>query len=340
MRDILNATTLRQLTFLEYLVSQEQWVTVDKVAEAIHCSARSLHSDIQVINQLYGPFRIEVSIKRGISLSYPPKYGIDFIYATVLETSPEFGLLEWLFWHESCQLDDLCRALFSSESTIKRMIRRINQVLLLRGLQISGPPYNMIGSEQSLRRFYSLYFSERYLGEVPLMTAEKRAVLNELIQMVTGILDVDCSTVNLNRVEVLISLIRYRNGYFTETECLSRANQERLKQLINEVMSSQGLVEHFQHQFQFEVTDGVLREVLMDYFNREYATSPTHLLTTLLKNPKVKAQVARMADFLVQLANQLAIELRDYQRLLVEFYNVMRGATSVSYILFDKNNNF
>lgn len=97
MKHLLNSTDLRRLEFLKLLFDTDEWLTLNELATQLNCSAKSLRNDLRAINEIFAPFSISTSVKRGLQLSYPENFTFDYIYSVILSNSLEFNFLELIF---------------------------------------------------------------------------------------------------------------------------------------------------------------------------------------------------------------------------------------------------
>ena len=70
MKQLLNSSTYRRIQFVEFLDQLPSWCDVKEAARKIDCSAKTLLSDIDYINEFWGDYiYIEYSKFQGVRLN-------------------------------------------------------------------------------------------------------------------------------------------------------------------------------------------------------------------------------------------------------------------------------
>ncbi|WP_314060916.1 helix-turn-helix domain-containing protein [uncultured Vagococcus sp.] len=182
MKRLLSKENWRALLLIEQLYEKE-WVVSDRLMGVIKCSERTLRSDVQRINQLIEPATIETSLKTGLRLRIPTSHSMKHIYAILLRESPNFLILETLFFSDFDSLVDLAREVYQSLASLNRSISQINQITSEMDFRITTkPPIRIAGNEREILAFFRSYFFERYEGEFPFNQEKFQEVLAVLNQ--------------------------------------------------------------------------------------------------------------------------------------------------------------
>ncbi|MCU5527523.1 helix-turn-helix domain-containing protein [Bacillus cereus] len=214
MRSLLNNNLRRQLQFLELLYEQDGWHTLGVCSQRLNCSERILREDIKLINQEFQPFQIDTSIK-GIMLTYPSQYSIDFIYQKVLSVSPEFSFIERIFFDERYDIETIAEQLFLSVSTLRRIITKWNVYLAQYEIYISTNPCKIMGNEQNIRSIMVHYFYEKYGVTHTPFEDNQIQVLDQLFLYVTQTNQIQLNFPDLIRIRywTMVNVIRLQHQH-------------------------------------------------------------------------------------------------------------------------------
>lgn len=231
MKKILGTSDLRNLLFLEYLYVQDDWVTLNIVAESLECSSKSLRKDIPYLNEKYKPFKIETSVKKGIRLSIPPKLSIDYIYSITLKNSLEYKFLELIFFSENLSRIDLEVELYISSSTVTRILNNCSKNLNKFDINITSSPYSLTGNEKNIQQFFFYYFSEKYLSYEYPFNQNSPDIFKELISIINPNYEYSLENTKINLIS-MITIIRFTNGH-TLVKNIGNHQNEFLNKLLN-----------------------------------------------------------------------------------------------------------
>lgn len=167
MKRLLGKQGLRMLKMVSYLYRKE-WVTLEKVSEAIGYSERTLREDIKYLNSIMAPIEIIASTKLGVKLRIPQGYSLKYIHSLLLSDSLQFNLLEAIFLHDYADVAELADALYSSPTVISKAINQINQIIKSHHLEITISPLAISGNEQWVTAYFRSYFLAKYDSQIPL----------------------------------------------------------------------------------------------------------------------------------------------------------------------------
>lgn len=344
MRHLLNSSSQRQLSFMELLFENNQWTTVDATARILNCSSRSLRSDIQAINQRFPPFNITVSIKKGIRLTWPKNFSIDYIYAIFLKESIEFRLLCTLLLDETLSIDALADHLYLSESTIKRMILRINTHLDSKGIKIIGQPYQIVGDELAIRFFCFLYMKEHYTNLTDIIPS---TTLKSFAKVILAFTEHQHLTLNSFELEVAsiylaISFSRYLNGHQQPPVPISSPKAQWLTVTIScFAEEKKAVLREFEQIEGRPLSVDFLFDILAFIDSRQYAYSQPYLFEHLAQDsPQIKETLTLLEELLTTISNNLNIQLDNPKELILKIFNLNRLASGSHYLLNNSKKRF
>lgn len=339
MRRILAPARQRQLLFIETLIAKDDWITLSAISEIIDCSERILKNDISDINLLFAPFTIDTSRKNGIRIEYPINYSIDYIYTVFLHESIEFKLLEMLFSARDVSEADIYEALYISDSTLKRMINRINLILKEHHICITTKPYNLTGNELAIRNFITHYYSEKYpRGNLP-YTTEQLTFITTIFRRFAKKIDITLNYPDVNqlRAATLSNIIRLQQGY----KMPSITATPSFEWVINSLLEKPDIVHRFLHLFGIVLTPDSVREILFVFSKPDFVFNATHLKQKALAQPDtIGVTVSHIESFLTGLSNDIQIPIDDIEQLTFEIFNITVWSSGLNYILFDKKKAF
>ena len=161
MEELLESSLLKHYDIISFLLDKD-WMTINRVAEETRIPARTIRQNIGTINQYIAPAKIESSQRYGIRLTYDSAHNPLYIYSAIYRQSTRFLILEQIFLQHFLSIAQFSEALYISESTLKRHIQVLNQILPHYGFHIDTQSLDIIGDEKKIHFFYYTYFLERY----------------------------------------------------------------------------------------------------------------------------------------------------------------------------------
>lgn len=216
MRRILSNQKLRRLSIVELLSNATGSMSYSQIATLMDSSERTIHDDIDVINQSATLFSI-TSTSKSVQIHYNTNQNIQTVYQHVLSDTAAFNIIEAIFSQGSVSLTYLTDTLDLSRSTLYRLIGKINPILLDRfNIEISFNPFAFVGSEVDIRYFLTQFVSERYLGEtIPISLVDTDLLEKVMIEISTHINAVmNYTTLRIIKNTIIVNAIRLQQGYF------------------------------------------------------------------------------------------------------------------------------
>ncbi|WP_154065040.1 helix-turn-helix domain-containing protein, partial [Enterococcus durans] len=160
MFDILSNKLKRQLHLLELLFEKENYRFQD-IEKKLACSAKTVRNDLNDIISYAKEIHIQMDRDIGVTVTIAPHITEDYIYRTILKESIEFRFLEAILLNHYGSYLELCEELFISESTLRRIVKKINQVLKKHQLTIRGL-IKIIGKKETITQLMACLFQEKY----------------------------------------------------------------------------------------------------------------------------------------------------------------------------------
>ncbi|KXY38627.1 hypothetical protein AT268_15020 [Bacillus cereus] len=336
MRSLLNNNLRRQLQFLELLYEQDGWHTLGVSAQTLNCSERILRDDIKFINQEFQPFQIETSIK-GIMLTYPSQYSIDFIYQKVLSISPEFSFIERIFFDERDHIETIAEELFLSTSTLRRIVTKLNVYLEQYEIHIQTNPCKIIGNEQHIRSIMVQFFYEKYGVTHTPFPNNQLQVLDQLFLYVTKKNQIQLNFPDLIRIRywTMVNVIRLQHRH------MKTISEDFSNPLDVSVFENSPFCQLFQDTFSLDFNHETVYQLFSVFFNHQYAFTYEQLeMMVQQKSNDAWKIVPKISNLLHRLSDKLQVPLQNKQKIILELYNLQTMNYGRSFILHNKRRFF
>lgn len=125
-RAVLGTSNKRRLALVEKLYYHRSgWSSIQLISE-LNCSLPILLNDIELINEEYPRFQI-TKIKGLYQLIVDKKVSLGNLYANILNTSPEFQIIEELLYEECENITALAKKLYLSSSNTQRYLKKLRR---------------------------------------------------------------------------------------------------------------------------------------------------------------------------------------------------------------------
>lgn len=166
MRKLLDASAQRMIKILETFVIHNGWITFSELSSIIGASERTIAYDISNLQKRWGEsLNIEVSRKNGVIIHNRNSASIGRVFTDLFNDSTALLWIKELLFQPNMPIEFYENKLFSSRSTLMRLMTKINHFLLDRGMsvQCNNNRYQLIGkNEHSLRIFSAGFLLELY----------------------------------------------------------------------------------------------------------------------------------------------------------------------------------
>ena len=166
MRKLLDVSSQRLISILEILLENDGWTTFASLGSAIETSERTVAKDIAMLRERWGHhLNIEVSKKNGVRLINQNISSTGAVFTDIFNDSLSLQWIRELLFHPSMSMEFYESQLFTSRSTLLRILPKINRYLSGKGMKIicENNRYDFIGDdEQYLRDFSANFLLELY----------------------------------------------------------------------------------------------------------------------------------------------------------------------------------
>ena len=334
MRNILSKRDLRHLNLIEILNMKRELTPLRELNEILSVPIRTIHSDIQEINSYIHPLVIR-SCPTGVRLVIPENYSLAYIYKLIFENSQEFRLIEYIFVNEKKSLEQVSSALFISESTTKRIIKKLNTIFSEHNFKISTSPMAIIGDEKKITQFLSSYFQEKYT-KPDFIEQEERTLIHEIIK---DLFDDTGKELHFNKLKkytiwIYIGIIRMKHNH--------QVHLDNNRVIDIPIIHNKVFCARFYRQFGFELTLNTFTQLIyarttekyiVDYFELEVRSKIDSNLADLKENVETKIK-----DLISQ--TSLKINKASKESVILDVINLTRIRDYYIFILFDRREYF
>lgn len=219
LRQMLSDTTLRKLQLIEYLDLKTDPIADNQIADDLAISHRTLTHDIQQINTEYDFLHIS-NTHWGVYLEYSKGANLRSIYRYLLKNEPGFRLLDWIFRHTVPTVEKAAEDLYTSKSTIYRLVNKLNLHLEQYHIQIKYPDLIFEGNEVDIRFFFAQFYSEiSEYNEWPFKSIDIDAIKELIISAYSyAEYQLNYPTIRFLLFSVSVNMVRLRQGHHISTE--------------------------------------------------------------------------------------------------------------------------
>lgn len=235
MRRLLKNTTQRRLAIIGVLRDLIGWQNPEMVADLLDCSMKTILSDVEAINDLWGEHvGVEYSRTNGLRLNDALHNKTRQLARNLMDESEAFMFLERLFFQPNEDMDYWINDLYISEATFYRMIKQLDKVLKEKGLVLERRPFRITAkNERWVRVFYVQLFLEKYgLNEWPFELERERMI--DFIKSADQSFDIAYNDRDILESSYLLAIIiiRTSQGFLlTENEKFD-LNQNLIDQIL------------------------------------------------------------------------------------------------------------
>lgn len=304
-RAVLGTSNKRRLALLERLYYRRDGWSSDQLLSELNCSLPILLNDIELINDEYPSFQI-TKTKGLYRLDVGKRVSLGNLYANILNTSPEFQIVEELLYEECENITVLAKKLYLSSSNTQRYLKKIEKTLSQAGMELCYRPLRVEGDEGEIRNFYYRFYSEKqkaFESTMPKLPSKHYHIIEQYVQEFVRVNQIHEKYVFQKRLiyNFYVSIWRIKNGHDYPKEELRTEGlflpmdieYKKLRQAVREGVD-------------LELTPEMVRDGLWLIFSDSIVFSYQHRELAMTDN-----------------ANYQQLFMRHYE--LVEEYNEMLG---------------
>lgn len=160
-RLLIDSGKKRQIDILTILMDSEIPVSLASLSEECHVTIKTIQKDTQLLIELF-PHQLFyennfLSLKQNPDMLLLTKY-----IRSMIRNSPLFAILEAIFNGKYITISGLLEEWYVSESTLRKYIAQLKEVLDGYDIELNTNPLFLIGNEVNIRYFYFHFFDYHY----------------------------------------------------------------------------------------------------------------------------------------------------------------------------------
>ncbi|EOI06820.1 hypothetical protein UAY_00162 [Enterococcus moraviensis ATCC BAA-383] len=338
MKEILSSRSKRQLELME-LLADNDWVTFTTASKSLSVPVKTLKSDIIELGALLAPATIESSKKYGIRLASNFGFCKTSIYQKFIKNSVEFQLIEKIFLHNFATVIELANDLYTSVSTIKRIVIRVNQLLQIEGFTINLKKMQLIGDPRSICNFMQHYFYEKYGLAEKLLTPSQLTSLDKVaFEMVKQALPTKAS---YNLDFSLLNQLRFYT--YTVIILLKHNGENQLHDLPNKdfaILNDTYACDEFYAQFHLPLSTTHLNSFFYLFFSNQYIDSLETVRRQAMQDHNVFLKHQKIENLLQEIEKKMDCKCDNFEEIFMRLYNLDCQIHGRTFILHNKNKEF
>lgn len=337
MKEILSSRSKRQLELVE-LLADNDWVSFNAASESLNVPVKTLKSDIIELESLLVPATIESSKKYGIRFATNFGFCKTSIYQKFIKNSVEFQLIEKIFLHNFSTIIDLADDLYTSVSTIKRIVLRVNQLLQIEGFTINLKKMQLVGDPHSICNFMQHYFYEKYGVAESLLTPAQLTILDQV-----GLQIIKQAIPNKSH-ELDFSLLNQLRFYtYTVINLLKHNSENQLHNLPEKefpILNDTYACDEFYSQFHLPLSQANLNNFFYLIFSDQYVDSLCTLRELIKVDRNALLKYQKIENLLQEIEKKMDCNCDNFDDILMRLYNLDCLNHGRTYILHNKNKEF
>lgn len=341
MKSLLSNAEQRRLKLIETLYFFGNYEKKEKLLDILDCKETILRSDIEYVNNLYGDYMELQQMANFVMLNFKENISIDMLYSHILANSPIFSMVECILFHDINSIDDLANYLYTSPSTVYRMVDKFNiEASDKYDIYIDTKNMSFVGKEHDIRCFYVQFLTEKYsYANWPFQY--DRDALYQLLKNVFDILhfDVNYATFEMAVVIAAVNIQRYKMGHKVEKFELNHlcekdlADMERLISLHKDVAGPLSKLD-------LDSSDECIYNIFYPIMLSDYVYDFYYYVTKLDYNPNVSKSMRLVGSYVYKFVKENGIQNPDVYDFIVTFHNAALLSNLLvhsNHILYDRN---
>lgn len=342
MFNFLNKSEKRRLDLVGILAYKNEWVSLGNLAKQLNCSDRVLKDDISYLKSHFSDFTIQTSTQ-GVKLYFEYDKGLKSFYQEVLSQSMPYQLLEIIFFNETLSLTELSERLFTSSSTLYRMIDKINQHMsnIEFDFQIQTNPCRIIGDEKGIRYYYYQYFFEKYSRiEWPFETIPEKP-FNELLMFFIDFTQMKTESAHFNiyKLTSAVNFVRFKNRHFIDMTD-SRINFDEIMPNPEALADD---IQFLENTLNIQFNNQFIHQLFSPYVQEGFSLNVERLFEKAKNDPKKKNELTFLSQTLDELSKTHNIALPNKEHVIWSLDNTAHleyQEPQSGYILYNRNKLF
>ncbi|QWI72968.1 helix-turn-helix domain-containing protein (plasmid) [Bacillus mycoides] len=153
----------RKIQILDIIASENRWFTTEELSERLHCSEKTVRTDIKIIaNTLPEGWEVRTAKGRGIFLHKSDIMSISTLHSIFKRTTISSQIIQIFFNKQIQTIPELSDILFMHPSSLYKILNGIRENIRKFNLTIERSPLRITGCELQVRLFYYDFFFQIY----------------------------------------------------------------------------------------------------------------------------------------------------------------------------------
>ena len=285
MIELLDSNAQRMSNIVKKLGEDREWNKTAELAVLLNVSQRTVSNDLKMIKERWGTLlNFESSLKDGVRINNYSIISQETIIKALISESTAINLIELIFNQPYNNLDYYAEEIFTSRSTLLRVIPKINSFFRNLNFQIISDHsgyYFIADNEIHLRKFFARFFTELYDTDI---TRFKNELNFEFVtQFVQKIISNNKFAINdvaysLFSFIVIVTLTRENQGFTYHIDPKRnriKITESTLQSFLHDfpyitadsIRSLEFGIMEYRHSTHSEMQDKVLSHAILTYFN-------------------------------------------------------------------------
>ena len=333
MRRLLEQTLLRQLEILEMLYTFGA-MKIDTIAERMQLSGKTVAKDLIEVRAFIEPVEIVNNSQGLYSLYIPESCSIDYLYATFLFQSTRITLLETLFFDENLSYRELSEKLFLSESTLKRTIASINDVLSEYKIQVATRPFHLTGYEPAIENLFIILFTEKYCVPSKVFPVGKQEVAEQMLRFWMSQNHIELNYPDLNKITLWLLVALHR----TRAQESEDANPRVVTGAEHDDLFNHEIQSAFHINYKTAPDKEKLWGAIRQIFKSGYVLQYEFLEKACEDFPPNRQILACVRNILHDISSDLGVQIQNDEKLITDLFNLINLAQHLKLSQFILNN--
>ncbi len=332
MKKLLSTKDLRVLTILETL--NEENISFEEMLKRLNITSKTLRLDIECINIDFNPIQIKESVDKFLYLSIPISHSFSWIYPICLKMSNEFQFLEVLFLEEGIDFFTLMERLFISESSLRRLIQRINYLLTDENIHIETNPLKISGNETSIRNFFIHYFMEKCPDGLYSFGKDKWNSVSKLLDQYLSTNYPNITYTDLEKIRILLIVSLIRESYGNKQNASAHSSKELVLNIEESVK------EEIFHSFNIHLTKDYIINLFPHFFSSNFSLNEQEFFINAEINEEVRLVKLLFENMINEISKEIDLPIPNLNKLLMDLCNAFFLDYGKPYILYDLHGKF
>ncbi|MFM1538645.1 helix-turn-helix domain-containing protein [Helcococcus bovis] len=318
---LFNKKTCRHIDIINFLHANQDTISIAKLRDILNVKESVLKSDIEYLNANYSDIlRIKTTSSSTMSIHYINNSSIESFFRNIINNSAILNMVKSIFFNNFNSVDDLASALFTSPSTIYRMINKFNISSINKyNFKIDKKSLTFSGMEDNIRSFFIQFFKEKYpFNEWPFETLNRHLITKSIIEYFNvfnskyeySYLEVmawNCA-VNIYRANKHFSLLPYLN--------IDKINNSSTTKLLKS-----NILRSAFNLFELDFTEENIIEVFYKNVNVNFVHTFEEFTDKANYNKAISISLHRGFSDIYSIKNKYNLKINNIEKLIIRVHN-------------------